>query len=237
MFVGNRDRVGVSHVHRPLSMADDDGERYPGFEEVCCTAYISEMWRPNPTLHARFACTLHSATHVPPGTLLHALQDARTWGLQTSAGIGVGVVLGWAKGLKDAAHLAGTYGLVRARIPRRARAPRVVRAAPPRRRHPTTQTGSSRPALTEAAGRPAERVPGHVCRVPRAGKFCSGAAPPLPPPLALPACVNGTSARGLCVVCADDRVGCRARVRTTPGVAAVSNVGLARWRVHFCVLR
>ena len=37
-------------------------------------------------------------------------EDARTWGLQTSAAIGVGVVMGWIKGARDSAHLAGTYG-------------------------------------------------------------------------------------------------------------------------------
>ena len=36
--------------------------------------------------------------------------DARTWGLQTSAGIGVGVAMGWIKGASQSAHLAGTYG-------------------------------------------------------------------------------------------------------------------------------
>jgi len=36
--------------------------------------------------------------------------DARTWGLQTSAGIGAGVVMGWIKGASNSAHLAGTYG-------------------------------------------------------------------------------------------------------------------------------
>ena len=36
--------------------------------------------------------------------------DARTWGLQTSAGIGVGVAMGWIRGASKSAHLAGTYG-------------------------------------------------------------------------------------------------------------------------------
>ena len=33
------------------------------------------------------------------------------------------------------------------------------------------------PVLTEEFGRPTERVPGHVCRVSRTGKFCAGVTP------------------------------------------------------------
>jgi hypothetical protein len=45
-----------------------------------------------------------------PGLYPGFEDDARTWGLQTSAGIGAGVVMGWIKGASDTAHLAGTYG-------------------------------------------------------------------------------------------------------------------------------
>ena len=109
----------VSSGAKKRNMGDEAPPLYPGFEEDARTWGLQTSAGQARELRAphRGVDVFSPRVSVAAGLTRDAVPLGTPPPGARCAGIGVGVVLGWAKGLKESAHLAGTYGLARARSP------------------------------------------------------------------------------------------------------------------------